>query len=71
MVLPLNPSSLEILNDALHEFRQIGTVAPARHAPLFCGLRTHASELSLNLVCARCRQAYHCAISDGQRRCLP
>ncbi|ELR18680.1 uncharacterized protein ACA1_394260 [Acanthamoeba castellanii str. Neff] len=24
MVLPLNPSSLEILNDALHEFRQIG-----------------------------------------------
>jgi hypothetical protein len=28
MVLPLNPSSLEILNDALHEFRQIGTSPP-------------------------------------------
>ncbi len=32
MVLPLNPSSLEILNDALHEFRQIGT-SPPQHAP--------------------------------------
>jgi hypothetical protein len=30
MVLPLNPAFLENLNDALHEFRQIGAVPPFR-----------------------------------------
>jgi hypothetical protein len=29
MVLPLNPAFLENLNDALHEFRQIGARSPA------------------------------------------